>query len=43
MKELRTERERIRALGTRNLLECCEDCRALLRKQLEREEFQVAR
>ena len=35
----RLERERLRALITRNLLECCEDCRDLLREQLEREEM----
>lgn len=35
----RAERERLRAAATRNLVECCEDCRALLREQLEREEF----
>ncbi len=34
----RLERERLRTLITRNLLECCEQCRALLREQLEREE-----
>lgn len=32
------ERERLRALITRNLLECCDECRVLLREQLQREE-----
>lgn len=34
----RLENERLRALATRNLLECCDYCRSLLREQLEREE-----
>ncbi len=34
----RLERERLRAMLTRNLVECCDDCRELLREQLEREE-----
>lgn len=38
MKAERLEGERLRALITRNLGECCEDCRALLREQLKREE-----
>ncbi len=29
----------LRALATRNLAECCDECRALLREQLEEEEF----
>ncbi len=29
----------LRALATRNLVECCGECRALLREQLEQEEF----
>ncbi len=32
------EREHLRAMLTRNLVECCDDCRELLREQLEREE-----
>lgn len=34
----RLERERLRALITRNLVECLAECRAMLREQLEREE-----
>ena len=29
-----------RAIATRNLVECCDECRALLREQLEDEEFE---
>ncbi|MDP9261266.1 MAG: hypothetical protein M3O89_04760 [Actinomycetota bacterium] len=28
----------LRAIATRNLAECCDECRALLREQLEDEE-----
>ena len=34
----RVERESLRAAATRNLVECCDKCRALLREQLLREE-----
>lgn len=34
----RVERESLRAAATRNLLECCDRCRDLLRKQLQAEE-----
>lgn len=34
----RVEREILRAAATRALLACCDDCRAILREQLEREE-----
>lgn len=39
----RLERERLRALIARNLVECCDECRALLRNQLEREEQRADR
>lgn len=29
----------LRAIATRNLVECCAECRALLREQLQAEEF----
>ena len=29
----------LRAIATRNLMECCDECRAMLRAQLEEEEF----
>jgi hypothetical protein len=29
----------LRAIATRNLAECCDQCRALLREQLQDEEF----
>lgn len=31
----------LRAIATRNLAECCDECRALLREQLRSEEVQV--
>ncbi len=31
-------REELRAIATRNLAECCDDCRVILRKQLADEE-----
>lgn len=34
----RVERENLRAAATRALAECCDDCRDLLRAQLETEE-----
>ncbi len=34
----RAERESLRAAATRNLLECCDQCRDLLRAQLQSEE-----
>ena len=41
MAAARLENERLRSLATRNLVECCDDCRALLRKQLEYEEWRT--
>ena len=32
------DRETLRGIATRALVECCDDCRALLRDQLMREE-----
>lgn len=34
----RVERENLRAVATRALLECCDECGALLREPLKREE-----
>jgi hypothetical protein len=31
----------LRAIATRNLVTCCDECRALLREQLEREELDL--
>lgn len=31
--------EALRAIITRNLVECCDECRAMLREQLEEEEW----
>ena len=39
----RVEIECLRRFITRNLVECCENCRALLREQLEREEARLGR
>ena len=33
----------LRAIATRNVVECCAECRALLREQLEDEEFEQGR
>jgi len=33
----------LRAIATRNLAECCAECRALLRQQLEDEEHGVVK
>jgi hypothetical protein len=32
----------LRAIVTRNLVECCAECRAMLREQLEDEEFRAS-
>ncbi len=37
----RVERESLRAAATRNLAECCDECRDLLRAQLRAEENRV--
>lgn len=33
--------EELRAACTRALADCCDECRAILREQLEREEFET--
>jgi len=35
----RVEREVLRAAATRNLAECCDECRDRLREQVKREEW----